>query len=127
MPLNLDTCISGVFTPGNIGASSGLPPVEPVYISRPGEVIVEAASAAAVFTAHMAYTGAIAEAASAAAVVSFIATYAAAITEAATATAAPDATVIVGLVARSAMLPGVFVNSDGTWREANVAGVMVNL
>jgi energy-converting hydrogenase Eha subunit B len=104
-----------------------LPPVEPVYISRPGEVIAEAASAAAVFTAHMAYTGAIAEAASAAAVVSFIATYAAAITEAATATAAPDATVIVGLVARSAMLPGVFVNSDGTWREANVAGVMVNL
>lgn len=29
MPLDLDSCIAGVFTPGNIGASSGLPPVEP--------------------------------------------------------------------------------------------------
>jgi len=27
MPLNLDSCITGVFVPGNIGASSGLPPV----------------------------------------------------------------------------------------------------
>ena len=29
MPINLDSCITGVFTPGNIGASSGLTPVEP--------------------------------------------------------------------------------------------------
>ena len=29
--------------------------------------------------------------------------------------------------ARDAMLPGVFVNSDGTLREANANGVMVNL
>jgi hypothetical protein len=27
MPLNLDSCITGVYVPGNIGASSGLPPV----------------------------------------------------------------------------------------------------
>lgn len=29
MPLNLDSCITGVFTPGNIGASSGQTPVDP--------------------------------------------------------------------------------------------------
>lgn len=29
MPLNLDSCIAGVFTPGNIGASSGQIPVSP--------------------------------------------------------------------------------------------------
>lgn len=29
MPLNLDTCITGVFTPGSIGASSGQTPVTP--------------------------------------------------------------------------------------------------
>jgi len=28
MPLDLDSCIAGVFTPGNIGASSGQTPVE---------------------------------------------------------------------------------------------------
>lgn len=33
MPLNLDSCITGVFTPGNIGASSGLAPVSPVVPS----------------------------------------------------------------------------------------------
>ena len=30
MPVNLDSCITGIFVPGNIGASSGLPPVERV-------------------------------------------------------------------------------------------------
>jgi len=29
MPLNLDSCIAGVFTPGSIGASSGMTPIEP--------------------------------------------------------------------------------------------------
>lgn len=29
MPINLDSCITGIFVPGNIGASSGQPPVEP--------------------------------------------------------------------------------------------------
>jgi hypothetical protein len=32
MPI-LDSCISGLFTPGNIGASSGETPVEPVVPS----------------------------------------------------------------------------------------------
>jgi hypothetical protein len=27
MPLDLDSCIAGVFTPGNIGASSGQTPI----------------------------------------------------------------------------------------------------
>jgi hypothetical protein len=29
MPV-LDSCIDGIFTPGNIGASSGAPPTQPV-------------------------------------------------------------------------------------------------
>jgi hypothetical protein len=29
MPTNLDSCITGIFVPGNIGASSGQTPVEP--------------------------------------------------------------------------------------------------
>jgi len=33
MPLNLDSCITGVFTPGNIGASSGQTPVQPIVPS----------------------------------------------------------------------------------------------
>lgn len=33
MPLNLDSCISGIFTPGNIGASSGQAPVSPIVPS----------------------------------------------------------------------------------------------
>jgi len=47
MPLNLDSCIAGVFTPGNIGASSGLPPVAPTVPSfvGPAPALVEIASA----------------------------------------------------------------------------------
>lgn len=33
MPLDLDSCITGVFVPGNIGASSGQVPVQPVVPS----------------------------------------------------------------------------------------------
>jgi len=33
MPLNLDSCITGIFIPGNIGASSGQTPVEPIVPS----------------------------------------------------------------------------------------------
>lgn len=33
MPLDLDSCITGLFTPGNIGASSGQTPVQPVVPS----------------------------------------------------------------------------------------------
>ena len=53
--------------------------------------------------------------------------YAGAVDEAATSADVNDATVISSLAPRDAMLDGVFVNSDGTSREANANGVMVNL
>jgi len=67
------------------------------------------------------------EAASAADAVSAGSVFVAAVDEAATSADAPDATVVGALTARHAMLADVFVNSDGTSREANVNGVMVNL
>jgi uncharacterized membrane protein len=67
------------------------------------------------------------EVATAAAVVSAGSAFATAVVEAVTAASTQDGTVIGAVPARSAMLPGVFVNSDGTLREANVNGVMVNL
>jgi len=170
MPLNLDSCIAGVFTPGNIGASSGLPPVQPIVPSLDGpppalaelataidtldyfmgELLYEPASAADSYSATGgAYEALVSEAASAADAVYLAqifdeavgeiaqATDAplvdtsnvvnASVAETAVATDAPDAAVVVGVVARSAMLPGVFVNSDGTVREANANGIMVNL
>lgn len=33
MPLNLDSCINGLYTPGNIGSSSGQTPVQPTVPS----------------------------------------------------------------------------------------------
>lgn len=72
-----------------------------------GEIMLEAASADAVLDAGLAYIGAIDEAVSA--------------------TDTQDATAGTALVPRSAMLPDVFVNSDGTARQANANGVMVNL
>jgi len=66
------------------------------------------------------------EAASAADIVDVIFAYTAGVDEAATSADAPDAT-LAALAARAAMLEGVFVNSDGTLRQANVNGVMVNL
>jgi len=72
-----------------------------------GEIMLEAASADTVLDAGLAY--------------------AAAIDEAATAIDIQDATSGVPLVPKSAMLPDVFVNSDGTAREANANGIMVNL
>ena len=47
------------------------------------------------------------------------------VTEAATASATQDAA--GALVARYGMLDGVYVNSSGTVRQANVNGTMVNL
>jgi hypothetical protein len=44
----------------------------------------------------------------------------------ATANLAPF-TITVAVPPRSAMLPGVFVNSDGTAQQANADGIMVNL
>lgn len=73
-----------------------------------GEIMVEAASASdTVEAAGAVLTGAV--------------------DEAGTATDIPDATVVGAIVSMDAMLPGVFVNSDGTSRQANVDGVMVNL
>jgi hypothetical protein len=73
-----------------------------------GQIMLEAASAAAVVTAGSAY--------------------ATAVVEAVTAASTQDGTVTGAVPARSAMLPGgVMVNSDGTLREANVNGIMVNL
>jgi len=72
-----------------------------------GEIMLEAASASATVTAGSAY--------------------AAAIDEAVTAAATQNGTVVTAMPARDAMLRGVFVNSDGTLREANVDGIMANL
>jgi hypothetical protein len=71
-----------------------------------GEIMIEAASAGETIDAGLVYAAAVDEATSAAD----------------TADAAASA-----LVPRSAMLPDVFVNSDGTSRQANANGVMVNL
>jgi len=50
MPLNLDSCITGVFVPGNIGASSGQTPVVREMPQRAPTVIVAAIIEAAVAT-----------------------------------------------------------------------------
>jgi len=75
-----------------------------------------------IFTSHLGET--MLEAASAADTVSVAGSVSGAVDEAATATDALDAT---ALVPRSGMVAGVFVNSDGTSREANASGIMVNL
>ena len=71
-----------------------------------GEIMLEAASAGETIDAGL--------------------VYAAAVDEATSAADTPDAAAST-LVPRSAMLPDVFVNSDGTSRQANANGVMVNL
>lgn len=53
--------------------------------------------------------------------------FAAGIDEAVTAADTQDATVPSPLVTREAMVKGVFVNSDGPPRQANVGGIMVNV
>jgi hypothetical protein len=67
------------------------------------------------------------EAASAADAVSAGSVFVAAVDEAVTAADTQDGTVVGAALARDAMLPGVFVNSDGTSRQADADGVMVNL
>ena len=49
------------------------------------------------------------------------------VTEAATAAATQDATSGAGLVPRSGMVGTVYINSDGTARQADADGTMVNL
>jgi hypothetical protein len=94
-----------------------------------GEIMLEAASAAAAVNAELTYAAAIVEAVNAADTISGVVptVVTAAVAETVTAADVPDATVIAALPARDAMLPNVFVNSDGTSREANIGGVMVNL
>ena len=72
-----------------------------------GEIMVEAANAAATLTAGSVFGGAM--------------------DETVTAADTQDATLVGAVPPRDAMLPGVFVNSDGTLRESYVDGVMVNL
>ena len=110
MPLNLDSCITGIFTPGNIGASSGLPPVAPVVPLPTGPD----------------YFVSVIERATAADAVSGVGPIAADVAETATAVSTEDATVAVP--ATSALVVGavpVFVDG-GASREAYVDGVMVN-
>jgi hypothetical protein len=138
---NLDSCIAGVFTPGNIGASSGLPPVEPAYISRPGVVIAETATAAAVVRAGLAWTASVVEAATASDVVTVGSVLTGTMVETASASdvvsrgaivadvvemAAADSAQDVAVALKSATLPDATVNYDVS-RQANVNGIMVNL
>lgn len=75
-----------------------------------------------------AYLGEImAEAASAVEAVSAGAAFTDAIVETVTAADTQGATVSAAAMPRHAMTLGVFINSDGTNREANANGVMVNL
>jgi hypothetical protein len=111
MPLNLDSCITGIFTPGNIGASSGLPPVAPVMPLPVGPD----------------YFVSVIERANAADIASMIGVpIAVSIVETAAAASTQDVTVTV--VARAGMITGaipVWVNL-GTSRQAYVDGIMVN-
>jgi hypothetical protein len=103
MPGSLDSCINNIYEPGNIPASAGVTPVR-VLLKDPIEAaVLEAAAAASIQELE---------------------TLDVVVSEAATAGSLEDA---VMLVKRSAMLPGVFVNSDGTARQAYVDGTMVNL
>ena len=43
MPINLDSCITGIFVPGNIGASSGLTPVAPTVPASTATITSDAA------------------------------------------------------------------------------------
>jgi hypothetical protein len=91
-----------------------------------GQIMREAASAAATVNAGLTYAAAIAEAVTATSTQSgsVPTVWSTVVAEAATATATQDATVVA--LSRSAMLPGAFINPSAS-RAANVAGTMVNL
>jgi hypothetical protein len=142
VPIHLDSCIAGVFTPGNIGASSGLPPVEPAYISRTGDVIAETATATAVASAGLSFTGTLVGAATAADVVTVGVVVTATMVEAASATdivsrgsivadvvetAAADSVQSIAVAVTVAIVagPSVLV-SNATPGVADVGGVLVN-
>jgi hypothetical protein len=92
-----------------------------------GEIMLEAASAAAVVNAGLVYAVVVAEAVTAADVPSATvpAILSATITEAAAAADAPDATVGAAAM-RSTMLMGLVALNSSTSREAFVDGIMVN-
>ncbi len=170
MPLDLDSCIAGVFTPGNIGASSGLPPVVremppaegPVYPEITSDDAVsnlENAALAHALTADETVTWAIVGGADAAkfelsgstlrwlgdGVKDFEApddtdtdnAYVVIVRATSAALFGTDQTVTVTVTNVAEVPPGfgdsamvvgpVFVNADGTLRQANVLGTMVNL
>ena len=95
-----------------------------------GQLVEEAASAAASTDAIASYRIAIVEPASASdsfsATVTSSGVLSGTVSESASAADAPDA-VRVSVGGRQAMLPSVFVNAGGTARQANADGIMVNL
>ena len=101
---SLDSCISNIYEPGNIPASAGTPPVR-VLNRDPFEVLVSEA-AAALDTTDIGFL-----------------VFDLTVSETAAAVDETD----IELLSREAMLPVVFVNSDGTPRQAYIDGVMVNL
>ena len=95
-----------------------------------GQFMVETASAADVVTVGMAYRITVLEDTTAVAnnlavIAPKHGTVTATVTEAVSATATQDAAVV--RVSRQAMSDSGYVNSDGTMRQANVAGTMINL
>ena len=162
MPLNLDSCITGIFIPGNIGASSGLPPVVrvmpplmPAITSSASVGNLEGTVLAHTLTSDKIVTWSIVGGADAAKLEisgatlrwlgdgvkdyeapddadannTYLVTVRAADVSANTVDQAITVMVsdVSEFVARHAMLPGVYVNSDGAPREAYIDGVMVNL
>jgi len=156
MPLNLDSCITSIFIPGNIGASSGQTPIVRVMPPRVSATLTvqirEVATATAVVTVVGDIGAVVMETAAAVDAVYFAQVFdvvvgevapatdttsvhvpgvvAAAVTETATAVSAQDATLGATGFAGSAMLGGemfsVVVTGDGVVRQANLGGVMLD-
>ena len=168
MPLNLDTCITGIFVPGNIGASSGQPPIVRVMppltptitstasISNPENAVLAHELTADKFVAWSIVGGAdAAQFEISGSILRWLAdgvkdfetpddadtsnTYEITIRGADVSSRFAEQTITVTVTdvievvvppgfADSAVIIGpVAVNGDGTMRQANVAGVMVNL
>lgn len=122
---SLDSCIASIFEPGNPGNATDSGTITiPRY---PRDVAVEETAAASDVTdgsLFAIYNVLVTETATAAD--SPLADYGVSVSEAATSDSAQDATVVSAPVGRSAMILGAFVNPSAS-RQANVAGIMVNL
>lgn len=155
MPLNLDSCITGIFVPGNIGASSGQTPVVRVMPPRVAATLTvqvnETTSATAVAAVPGVVGAVVTETAAAVDAVNWSQVFDELVGELAAVTDAPsvdvpgvsfvtvtetavaastqDATVVSGFVG-SAMIGGdafpVAITGDGAVRQANLGGVMVD-